>query len=228
MRELNLLKHYSKTKRRAPVYYDRCVASAAACRGSWMPGTARFLDARSRTNPKLLLGSWIKSTFSDKFFKILTTIFCFLVIYQKMPQFLPKTSIRLPKFLTNYFFRHLPFFLQNWVVGCPLQAGCLGPSHRPHPLCTPLRIRGVRCQKERYLWRSEPVDQRETKDQRDLRPWRPKKAERPKTLQRDHGGQRQQRGRGRNWQQECCPTISTPDVTEDVIFETADKTAPEN
>src|SRR6218665_4087168 len=30
-------------------------------------------------------------------------------------------------------------FKENWPLGCP-QGGCPGPSHRPHPLCTPLVI----------------------------------------------------------------------------------------
>src|SRR6218665_104829 len=38
----------------------------------------------------------------------------------------------------HFFIGHLPtFFKENWPLGCP-QGGCPGPSHRPHPLCTPL------------------------------------------------------------------------------------------
>ena len=43
--------------------------------------------------------------------------------------------------MTTFFsslFSHLPTFLyENWAVGCP-KSRCPGPSHRPHPRCTPL------------------------------------------------------------------------------------------
>src|SRR6218665_864248 len=29
-------------------------------------------------------------------------------------------------------------FYETWPLGCHLRGGCSGPSHRPHPLCTPL------------------------------------------------------------------------------------------
>src|SRR6218665_222055 len=81
--------------------------------------------------PKFFLSSR-KSTFFSKFVNFSKNI---LTLIQKA--FTTKFSSLLPKFLTT-FFSHLPF-LQNWVIGCPLRAGCPGPSYHPHPpLCTPL------------------------------------------------------------------------------------------
>src|SRR6218665_2458275 len=40
----------------------------------------------------------------------------------------------------HFFIGHLPTFCyKNWPLGCP-QGGCPGPSHRPHPLGTPLSV----------------------------------------------------------------------------------------
>src|SRR6218665_1010238 len=51
----------------------------------------------------------------------------------------PPSAVSCPgnAIFTSFLVIYLLFVKENWPLGCP-QGGCPGPSHRPHPLCTPL------------------------------------------------------------------------------------------
>jgi len=121
---------------------------AVACRGSWMPGQTRFLDARGMENPQNFLSSFdfykknnfhsFRNISDDLFshlayrnFRIFTRIFQhlskvfqrpFLVIFQK--HFTKTGPLDAPRLDARWRLSHLPtFFNENWVVVCP-HAGC--------------------------------------------------------------------------------------------------------
>ena len=89
-------------------------------------GVLRFLDVWGQR------GSWMAGAghIRLKIQKYLT-FFCF---FSRLPKNFPVS----PENLFNFWWLFwsitiLPFFLQNWVVGCPLQVECPGPLHHPHP-----------------------------------------------------------------------------------------------
>ena len=109
-------------------------AEAVGC-----PGPTRFLDALEN----ILYSS---RKISDDHFLVVHLIFSLIriscQISREFAPWMPPTSAAScpDNDIFYFFFGHIPtFFKENWSLWCP-QGGCPGPSHRPHPLCTPLFV----------------------------------------------------------------------------------------
>src|SRR6218665_3827142 len=110
-------------------------------------GVQRLSDARGQR------GSWVPSKiFCISLAKFLTTFFSrspkFFTFFVSVVKFNENSLLGCPPvlhcapvttFFASFLIIHLHFKKKTGPLDAP-QGGCLGPSHRPHPLCTPLIV----------------------------------------------------------------------------------------